>query len=64
MEGRVETPETPQAPNNYVVRALDGCDTVEKCRALLKHAAQHGYAEEGQTMTLIKRKIADLGDNT
>jgi hypothetical protein len=58
------TPDIVAVPNNYVARGLDECTSVEHCNELLAHAKQHGYSEEGQTVTLIRSKLAGLKQGT
>lgn len=59
--GTVETPANPNPPNNYIAQTLDECTTVEHCEALLAHAQQHRYSEDGQTVQSIRAKITELG---
>lgn len=56
----IVTPETPAPPNNYVAQTLDECTTVAHCEELLAHAKQHGFSEEGQTVKLIRARIAEF----
>lgn len=60
MTATVTTPESPQAPNNEIARKLNQCTTVEQCEELLARAKRQGYSEDGQTVKLIRAKIADL----
>jgi hypothetical protein len=70
----VVTPTVAQPPNNYIAEALDECTTLEHCTELLALAKQAGYAEaeyhdngrvkSGQTIALIRAKIAGLKGGT
>lgn len=57
----VETPDVPNAPSNYIARAFEECTTLDQLRTLLAHAKQHRYSEDGQTVQLIEKRIAELG---
>lgn len=57
MTGIVETPETPQTPNNYIHQQLAETDDPKKLRQLLAHARAHGYSESGTTVKAILAKI-------
>jgi hypothetical protein len=61
MSATVETLATPNAPDNYIAQTLKECATVEHCQELLDHAKQHGYADDGQTVKLIRERLSDLG---
>lgn len=57
MTGVVETPETPQTPNNYIQQQLATTTDPKKLRELLAHARAHGYSDQGQTVKAILAKI-------
>lgn len=57
----VETPDAPNPPNNYIAQAFEECTTLDQLRDLLAHAKQHRYSEDGQTVQLIQKRIAELG---
>jgi hypothetical protein len=61
MSATVETLATPNAPNNYIAEAFAECTTLAHCRELLAHAKQHGYSDDGQTVQLLRKRIAELG---
>lgn len=62
--GTVETPANPNPPNNYITQTLEECTTVEHCEELLAHAQQHRFSEDGQTVQLIRKRIAELQSGT
>lgn len=63
MTATVETPETPQPPNNYIIDKLKECETLDQVQELYEHARLHGYSEGGQTMNAILEKLREkLGD--
>jgi hypothetical protein len=64
MSASVVTPAVRAKPNNYIAQALDECTTVEHCQTLLEHARAAGYADDGQTVQLIRAKIEALRGGT
>lgn len=60
MSASVVTLAVPEAPNNYIAKALGECTTVEHCQTLLEHAKTAGYADDGQVVQLIRAKIEAL----
>jgi hypothetical protein len=59
MMGAVaETLDVPNPPSNYIIAALDECETREQCVELLQHALQHGYDENGQTIKILRGRVA------
>lgn len=64
MTATVETPPVPVRPNNYLIDALDECSSAEHCEELLEHARAHGYDAGGQTVKLIRERLAELSGET
>lgn len=60
MTGSVTTPIVPRQPNGPEWEALNAATTLEDLAAVEERARSLGYGEDGNLMTRIRQRVAEM----